>query len=351
MSGILQRLKNALFGSNQPEPSSTQGAKVSPVEGTMPDVPLQLPIKLDNAFYETVFQTTILDKGLSVPESLVVHVVEANLKNKDKRNKSVPRLPTVVPQLMRSLRDPKSSATQYVNIIKQDPVIAAALLKMANSAYFNPHNKHIDSFQRAVVTLGTDGLRSILSTAVMQPIIQCKSEYFAHFGQKLWDHSLCTAVCCQILASKDNLDPFKAYLLGLVHDIGPITIFTQLANEFRHNGNQESPPAHAFYKLIDESGKELSHLITKEWELPEEIHVAIKEQIKADESSRLSQYGTIIFRANQICEAYVLMKNGLLPPHQAETLLAHWRLPEDLYQTLDRLLEELTKAEVKASVK
>jgi hypothetical protein len=136
---------------------------------------------LEFEFYQAIFQSEVRRQSvLSVPEKLAVQVVEDTLKSAEQRNKAIPRLPSVVPQLLKSLRDPKASADSFVDIIRQDPVIASAVLKMANSAYFNPTRTRIDSFQRAVTTLGIQGLRSILSSAVMQPIIHCKSPFFMH---------------------------------------------------------------------------------------------------------------------------------------------------------------------------
>ena len=353
-SGLLQRVKDLLWPfSQEPEHSDQALAKMdAKVKGgtyekrqnkakSKHSASMRHSSDLHSKFQQAVFMDDSLHtRQLSVPESLVLQVVENNLKSADFRQKAVPRLPTVIPQLLKSLRDPDASAKQYVAIIEQDPVIASAVLKMSNSVYFNPGNNPIDSFQRAVVTLGIQGLRTLLSTAVMQPIIHCKSPYFQQFGKKLWDHSLCCAVGCQILAIERGADPFKAYLLGLTHDTGKITIFTQLAQQFKLNTGQEKPPAHAFVKLMDKIDLQLSYQIARDWGFPEDILQALKEQTTAGDQSNMSELGQILFLANQACEAYLLLKTGLFSEQEAAMLLEKLQLPGDLMENLDKLYRQ-----------
>lgn len=291
---------------------------------------------LEFEFYQAVFQSEVRRQSvLSVPEKLAVQVVEDALKSAEQRNKAIPRLPTVVPQLLKSLRDPKASADSFVDIIRQDPVIASAVLKMANSAYFNPTRTRIDSFQRAVTTLGIQGLRSILSSAVMQPIIHCKSPFFLHFGKKLWDHSLCCAVSCQIIAAQEGHEPFKAYLTGLIHDIGKITVFTQLTQQLKLNPDDKKPPAHVFVHLMEKFSAELSYWIARDWGFPDDIVNAIKAQIGIKDPSQLAGMGSMLYRANQASVAYMLMNQNVLTESQAQMLLMKAKLPDDLFTQLD----------------
>ncbi len=339
-AGLFQKIKRMLWP--KPHDRDTEFVKTSQTNGNpakAEDTPLIDTVDLDlgNAFHQAIFSSDELHTTkLSVPETLILQVVESNLKSSNYRLKAVPRLPSVVPQLLKSLRDPDSSADQYVDIIKQDPVIASAVLKMANSTYFNPSGSNIDSFQRAVVTLGLQGLRSLLSAAVMQPIIQCKSTYFVQFGKKLWEHSLCCAVCCQLLCEQYEIDPFKAYLLGLVHDIGKITIFTQLAQQFKLNAEQQ-PPAHAFVQLMDKMDLQLSYWIAKDWGFPDDILQGLRDQKEAQAHNKMSNEGKLLFLANQACEAYLLHKNDRYSEQEVAILLEKLALPSNLFEQLDTL--------------
>ncbi len=187
---------------------------------------------------------------LTVPQKLVVDLVKSSLQKKEVRQRAVPRLPTVIPRLLKSLRDPDSAAKHYVDIINKDPVMSAAVLKLANSVYFNPIGKRIHDIERAVVKLGIDGLRSVLSAAVMQPIIQRDSPYFSQTGQRMWQHSLTCAVACEVIAEHRDMEKFKLYVMGLTHDIGKTTLFSELCKQFKKNGEEVKPGYNAFVPIM-----------------------------------------------------------------------------------------------------
>jgi HD-like signal output (HDOD) protein len=285
-------------------------------------------------FYAYLFEQTSR-QPLSVPERLVIEIVARNLKKKEERGQAVPRLPSVIPKLLQSLKDPDSSAKEYVGIINKDPAMSAAALKLANSVYFNPLGKHIEELDTAVVKLGIQGLRTILSAAVMQPIIQRNSPYFSQTGQKLWNHTLCCAVACEVVGKIRQLDRYKVYLMGLVHDIGEITLFSELCRQFVLNGTADNPSYNAFAQPMTKLSAQLSYWVAKDWELPSDICDALKEQAESLEPNVMSPFGRLLYEVNLATEHYAIT------PHkeraQLRPLLKHYQLPATLWDTLDRV--------------
>lgn len=276
---------------------------------------------------------------LTVPQKLVVDVVKSGLQKKEVRDKAVPRLPMVIPKLLRSLRDPDSSAKDYVDIVNKDPVMSAAVLKLANSVYFNPIGKRINDIEPAVVKLGIQGLRSVLSAAVMQPIIQKDSAYFSTTGQKMWQHSLNTAVACEIIADYRQIPKFKVYVMGLVHDIGKTTIFSELCKQFKQNGEQVKPGHNAFVPLMKVLAPAVSYWIAKDWDLPKEICTALAEQTNIQAGYKVSTYGHLLYQANLATEAYVTQYES--NENLANRVLEALELPEDLYEKLTLLTRDV----------
>lgn len=290
------------------------------------------------AYYHYLFEGES-NTQLNVPQKLVTEMVINGLRKKEQRINAVPRLPSVIPKLLRSLRDPDSSSKDYVAIVNKDPAMSAAVLKLANSVYFNPQGKAIDEIDRAIVKLGIKGLRSVLSAAVMQPIIQRQSPYFSQTGQRLWTHSLNCAVACEIIAQARGLDRYKAYLMGLVHDVGKITLFSELCKQFKLNETAELPGNSAFAPPMKKVSTHLSYLIAKDWELPEEICKALSQQVGLNEHTQIDPFGKILYEANIACEMYAVTprtKRATLNP-----ILKEFRLPKDLWLTLDTVNTQL----------
>lgn len=265
-------------------------------------------------------------------------MVKTSLQKVEVRNKAVPRLPAVIPRLLRSLRDPESSAKDYVDIINKDPVMSASVLKLANSVFFNPIGARINELEPAVVKLGINGLRLVLSAAVMQPIVQRESAYFSQTGQKMWHHSLACAVACELIAEHREQERFKVYVMGLVHDIGKITVFSELCKQFKLNSEDVKPGHNAFTPLMKILSPAVSFWIAKDWELPKEICKAIAEQVNIKPGNKISPFGHILYQANMVaeCHATLLKQNENL----AITILRDLNLPENLYQKLDMLTRE-----------
>lgn len=292
-------------------------------------------------FYQTVLGDINDQNSLTVPQKLVHNSVLKSLESQEKRLKAVPRLPSIIPKLVQSLRDPNASAKDYVNIINKDPAMSTAVLKLANSVYFNPTTNRVTSIETAVVKLGIDGLRSVLSAAVMQPVIHRKSHFYKEFGQQLWSHSLQCAIACELIARKRALEPFKAYLLGLVHDIGKITIFSELSTQFQLNKDNAPPGYAAFVPLMQANSEQLSYNVACDWALPEEICAALQQQINLASGNIIDPYAHVLYQANLACEIYAILRQDPQQQEAAGQALLDMNLPANLFEQLDSISIEL----------
>lgn len=336
MAGLLTRFRSVFGASSNNEPSKTVSDGIEVVQPSTFSI-----LTAQYGFYTTILGNIDDRKPLTVPQKLVLTVVEKSLEDQQTRIKAVPRLPSVIPKLLQSLRDPKTAASDYVKIINKDPAMSTAVLKLANSVYFNPTDKKVTSIETAVVKLGIDGLRSVMSAAVMQPVIQRKSHYYSQFGHKLWQHSLCCAVACELIAKRRGLQPFKAYLLGLVHDIGKITIFSELCNQFELNNDKAQPGYAAFAPPMQSASETLSHTVAQDWDLPDEICSALEQQINLTAGGQIGPYAHVLYQANLACEIYAIASADPSQSEAAQQAMLDMSLPENLFETLDSLSHDM----------
>lgn len=341
MAGLLSRFRSVFTNSGNTTAEPVESEKVDSLEVAPPETFSLLTAQY--GFYGTILGHIDEKQPLTVPQKLVVSVVEKSLEDREKRLKAVPRLPSVIPKLLQSLRDPNSSATDYVKIINKDPTLSAAVLRLANSVFFNPTPNKINSIETAVVKLGIEGLRGVLSAAVMQPVIQRKSYYYNEFGHKLWTHSVCCAVAAEQIARRRQLEPFKAYLLGLVHDIGKITIFSELSTQFRDNEAPDSsqPGYAAFAPLMQTTSEALSCTVARDWALPDELCEALQQQVNLQPGKKLSPYAYVLYLANLAAEIYAIVRHDPEQLPAGEQALAEMNLPADLFEQLDRVSVDL----------
>lgn len=145
---------------------------------------------------------------------------------------NMPSIPVVVAPLLHYFEQPldQLDVNKVVGLLLQDKSLTAQCLHMANSPLFG-HWKKIDSLRGAVVALGFQRLREI--------VVSCSILKLVPVGQAqinpvvFWEHSLGCALVCRHFARKIHLShPEKAYLGGLLHDIGIIVNLTVLPQEF-----------------------------------------------------------------------------------------------------------------------
>jgi HD-like signal output (HDOD) protein len=108
-----------------------------------------------------------------------------------------------------------------VELVSRDGAIAAQCLRMANSPLFG--RSAVETVRSAVMTLGIDRVRSILFGLCLNRTIP--ADKWVLDQNAFWRHSLGCALITRTMANKIGYsEPEKAYLAGLLHDIGFLVI-------------------------------------------------------------------------------------------------------------------------------
>jgi len=231
---------------------------------------------------------------------------------------ALPRLSSHTTTILEKLNDPKSSVEEITRYIHEDPVIAAEVIKLSNSAYFKLTSKELTHLNEAIVILGFDNLKSMIANVLMKPVIQIKPIYFKMFGKQLWVHSQDCAIACKKQALAQDVDPFAAYLIGLVHDLGKVVIFNLLLKAFREVNPDIAPRPHVFARIIAEHTAKLSHLVAQSWDFPKLYLDALRDQEVHQQLEKMSSLGKNLYYGNFFAEIKFLREKGSLPEEVIE---------------------------------
>ncbi|MCP5328117.1 MAG: HDOD domain-containing protein [Steroidobacteraceae bacterium] len=251
----------------------------------------------------------------------IVNAVLATLEDAAGQSRYLPRRPSVVPQLLQTLHDPQASGRAISAIIARDPALAADLLTLANSAWYRSSPTPIESIDRAVAMLGHDGIRSLLSAALLQPMFRMPPGPFERFPQIAWDHAAATALASESLAAlAENDDPFAAQLLALLVGVGGIIVFRVTLDIYANEGSLRPSPE-AIAMLIDRQAAAVARRIASRWELSERMISALNDQGAADSTSiaLLSPLGRALLLGREIGALGVLAREGALPADEARS--------------------------------
>jgi len=134
---------------------------------------------------------------------------------------SIPSIPVILQSLIGEVSQApeKVDLHRVVDLISRDKSIAAQCLRLANSPLFG-RGTTTDSVKGAVRTLGISHIREI---AVSTMMMQLGGSQKGMDPTVFWEHSLACAIISRKLARAVGFDdPEKAYLAGLLHDLGYI---------------------------------------------------------------------------------------------------------------------------------
>ncbi|MGQ9553869.1 MAG: HDOD domain-containing protein [Anaerolineae bacterium] len=142
-------------------------------------------------------------------------------------------LPGVAVQLIERCADPDVRIGDVVALIGSDQVMTARVLRMANSAFYG-RTSSVSTLNQAVMTLGLETVRALgLSIGIYAALEPGKSDFKAELEQ-LWQHSIAVALSAREVARRiRSKDRERAFIAGLLHDIGQLVLVQCLADQYR----------------------------------------------------------------------------------------------------------------------
>jgi HD-like signal output (HDOD) protein len=187
---------------------------------------------------------------------------------------NIPTIPAVLAPLLRYLQQPLEDLDVHkvTEMISQDKSLAAQCLQMANSPLFGRWQK-VDSLRAAVVGLGFQRVSDIaMSCGVLNMMPRDSGIDPVAF----WEHSLGCALVSRHFARKISYpDPGKAYLAGLLHDLGIVVNLWVLPKEFIAAfdlARREGIPLHeAEQSVMGFTHCESGRLLAERWELAPDL--------------------------------------------------------------------------------
>jgi HD-like signal output (HDOD) protein len=188
--------------------------------------------------------------------------------------RSLPRLPAVLPQLLRTLKNDNAAGGQLAKLVSRDPLMVGEVMRVTSSVYYRSAQP-ITSLQQAVVLLGQDGLRRVLTQHVMKPILQANAGALSHAaGERLWDHAERCAHACAWLGRSNGCDAFEAYLAGIICHAGTGAVVRLLDSLMPAT---LPAPSAGFLAGCAQLAARLSLQAAQHWELPTHVIEALTE--------------------------------------------------------------------------
>jgi HD-like signal output (HDOD) protein len=183
-------------------------------------------------------------------------------------------LPTAVTRLAVAINDPESSVDDICAIVGHDPVLAANLLREANSSWTG--RAHVDTIERAFVLLGRARLLMLAIRGAIDDRFQPALPQYGLAKGELWQHSVAASIAASVVREHSRVDPGgESLTAALLHDFAKLVIcdYVDLREHATRPGLVPVISIERSRAAIDHA--ELGGLICRSWGLPDSICDAI----------------------------------------------------------------------------
>jgi HD-like signal output (HDOD) protein len=200
--------------------------------------------------------------------------LRSQLRTQIKQLDSISTAPAILQPLLAMLRLPPDDikVEKVVELVSYDGAIAAQCLRLANSPLFG--RRETETVRSAVMALGLERVRSMLLGLCMNRVIP--RDKWVIEPEAFWRHSLSCALITQRMAQKiEYPEPEKAYLAGLLHDLGLLVNSVLYTEEFREcfrRASEEHAPLHVIEEeVLGFTHGESGQMLCEHWGLSKEL--------------------------------------------------------------------------------
>jgi HD-like signal output (HDOD) protein len=179
----------------------------------------------------------------------------------------------------------------------------------------------VESLDRAVTVLGTDGLRSLASTAILQPVFKLPKGFFDRFADIVWEQAQRSAAGAQAYAEATfDKDPFVAQLLGVLRSLATLVLFRVTLDKYRTLPDLEPLPE-VFIRVLRSHRARLAIEIARTWQLSDASIEALVEQQREISPTRMTQLGSALYYGELAGSLATLVHHGRHAADAAQDLL------------------------------
>jgi len=188
---------------------------------------------------------------------------------------SLPSLPAAVRQCQEAMSNPDISPRELAEIVSKDPVVAANLLHVVNSAAFGLAQR-VDSVALAVSLLGIRETCMIVMALAVPQVLKVPDTF--DYERYRRDSVYCATVCKAIAEAGRKGHPASYFTAGLLHDIGRVVLAVVATWRYAkiEPGLNGRELVAAEEEALGIGHTEVGSLLAEKWEFPPELAQPIR---------------------------------------------------------------------------
>ncbi len=185
---------------------------------------------------------------------------------------TIATLPEVTARIIRTVEDPKSTASLLHKIVSHDPALVTRILKVVNSAFYGLPGQ-VGSIERAIVLLGLNAVKNIAVAASLGQLFRGAELCAGYSAKDLWTHCIAVAVTARELA-RQMKSPIadEAFLAGMIHDVGLLVSLQLWPEKLRQVCETAKAKQQNFCEveraILGVDHQQLGHGLAEQWKFP-----------------------------------------------------------------------------------
>ncbi|MHB8929950.1 MAG: HDOD domain-containing protein [Melioribacteraceae bacterium] len=201
-------------------------------------------------------------------------------------------IPKLLTEVLELLNDQYTSPHILSKAISKDQSVVLKLLTIANSPFYGL-TKRVSSIEFAIMILGYDEIRNIVSALSLMESMKNKSDQYLD-QKNFWMHSYITATISKKIAMDFGLEKSgEAFLAGLLHDLGISVVHRFMHSDFVNICDLVTNGASyldAEKQVLGIDHQTVGEMLLKNWNIPELICNIVKNH----HSPNLSQEAPVL---------------------------------------------------------
>ena len=278
----------------------------------------QMEKEFQGRYYDCVFgASSPMDNAHDELSFYILDELEHLLSNPGLIFELLPVLPSSLAAVSQQRATGNFDEDELLQLVSQEPAIAAKLLELANSSRYNPGNGDVSSLHSAFALLGAEQVASDVFRGIADKLVTQSTIYFRRYGAKLWQHSTRSATVARQLvaesAHRENAD--LAQVAALVSNLGDLLIYQLMINAFSVVHPECQPSAPLFKEIVKGNASNFTYFIARAWGLPERLLNVLALQVKVGCITDLEGIFAQEPLAGYVCEARILAKLEVMMDH------------------------------------
>lgn len=184
----------------------------------------------------------------------------------------MPALPAIALKVREAVKDPDMALDQLAKIVTLDPAFTAYLVSLANS----PMYRGVGHIESVPVALGRMGMESTKNSALIfsiRSLFETSDKVSKNLLNRVWEGA-CEVSALAFVTAKElgTVDPERASLAGLIHNVGMIPVVMKLVAA----GKGESEILNNWQEIFKYSRK-IAVRVLANWGMEDELKLVVSK--------------------------------------------------------------------------